>query len=160
MLKISGSLVVVDYKRVFPTTNKNVMELRIIHNNLNRPISYPSICQMILLKILTPLKTNMEPEDTPMEKEKHRPKPPFVGFHVGFRGCNTWLNHQATGSRWTFEVGSASHVRRSWGSQRGCHTGMLVNNYRSGANKYMDTLYGREDPCMVYLPTLPTLLWG
>ncbi len=30
----------------------------------------------------TPPKTNMEPENTPLAKEKYRPKLPFFGFHV------------------------------------------------------------------------------
>ena len=32
----------------------------------------------------------LEHENTPLEKEKHRPKPPIFGFHVCFRGCNQW----------------------------------------------------------------------
>ena len=32
-------------------------------------------------------KLNMEPENGPLEKEKHRPKPPIFGFHVNFWGC-------------------------------------------------------------------------
>ena len=35
----------------------------------------------------TPPKTNMEPENTPLEKEKHLLKHQFLGFHVSFRGC-------------------------------------------------------------------------
>ncbi len=33
---------------------------------------------------LTPPKTNMEPENTPLEKEKHLQ---ILGFHVSFRGA-------------------------------------------------------------------------
>ena len=35
------------------------------------------------------MKTNMEPENNPLEKEKHLYKPPICGFHVCFRGCNS-----------------------------------------------------------------------
>ena len=31
------------------------------------------------IKWLTPLKTNMEPENHPIEKENHLSKPPFLG---------------------------------------------------------------------------------
>ncbi len=34
----------------------------------------------------TPLKTNMKPEDIPLEKEQHLQTTIFLGFHVCFRG--------------------------------------------------------------------------
>ena len=34
-------------------------------------------------------KTNMKPENPRLEKEKHRPKPPIVGFHVSFVGVQS-----------------------------------------------------------------------
>ena len=37
----------------------------------------------------TPQNTTMKHENTPLEKEKHRPKPPIFGFHVSFRGCTS-----------------------------------------------------------------------
>ena len=35
------------------------------------------------------LQTNMEPENTPLEKQKH-PQTTNFGFHVSFRGCNEY----------------------------------------------------------------------
>ena len=37
---------------------------------------------MIFVRAVTPPKTNMEPENTPLEKEKFRPKPLIFGFKM------------------------------------------------------------------------------
>ena len=53
----------------------------------------------------------MGPENTPLEKEKHRPKPPILGFHVSSRGCTVcksmligidrlWEMFEVQHSRW------------------------------------------------------------
>ena len=36
---------------------------------------------------ITPPKTSMAPENTPLEKEKHLQRKKLLGFHVNFRGC-------------------------------------------------------------------------
>ena len=44
------------------------------------------------LRVQTPPKTNMEHENTSLEKEKHRPKPPIFGVqNVSFSGCPSYL---------------------------------------------------------------------
>ena len=37
---------------------------------------------MQVSKFWYPAKTNMEPENTPVENEKHLPKPPILGFKM------------------------------------------------------------------------------
>ncbi len=57
---------------------------------------------MFLLKGDTPPKTNMEPENSPLEKEKHRPKPSILwvpAFGGVYGKCPTWHQTSLPSSR-------------------------------------------------------------
>ena len=90
-----------------------------------------------LMHYQTP-KTNMKPENPRLEKEKHQPKPPIVGFHVSFVGVQS----PTTKTNLAPENRPGHHFRMLWLLVSG-----MVFNPKTKKKKNKTTQLELQPPC-------------